>query len=184
MLVSAIIVNHNCSYLTRLCIEALKKSSGDFELEIIVVDNASDAENLSYLKKLHEEKEITLVALQRNTGYGFGNNRGADAARGDYLLILNPDVVVEKDTVRKLLHYAQEHSDLGIVAPQLYFYNDQIQDSCRRFMTPLDLVIKRTPLKRLGRFRARYRHYVMEDFDHSQVQDVDIVTGACFLISK
>lgn len=184
MKLSCIIVNWNLKYLPRLCIEALKRSKTDFPFEIIVVDNDSHDESLEYLEQMHKKGEITLVHSGANLGYGRANNLGAKYAKGKYLLVLNPDISVETDTLQKMVEYMDKNSDIGLLGPQLYFFNGQIQDSCRRFMRPMDLVIKRTPLQRFKFFKKRVEQYVMADFDHSKTQEVDLVTGACFMTPK
>lgn len=78
----------------------------------------------------------------------------------------------------------ETHPEIGILGPQLYFFNGQIQDSCRRFMRPTDLIIKRTPLQRFKYFKNRLDEYVMAKYDHKTTQDVDLVTGACFITPK
>ena len=181
MKLSCIIVNYNLKYLPRLCVEALKRSKCDFPFEIIVVDNDSKDESLEYLKQMDKEGEIRLVEAGGNLGYGRANNLGVKHAKGEYVLILNPDVSVETDTLQKMVDFMQKNHDVGILGPQLFFFNGQIQDSCRRFMRPFDLFIKRTPLKRLTYFKKRVDSYVMADFDHAKTHDVDLVTGACFM---
>ncbi|MBI2638222.1 glycosyltransferase family 2 protein [Candidatus Peregrinibacteria bacterium] len=184
MKISCIIVNWNLKYLPRLCIEALKRSQCDFPFEIIVVDNDSHDESLEYLEQMHKKGEITLVHSGSNLGYGRANNLGVKYAKGKYVLILNPDVSVETDTIQKMVDYMEEHPDTGVLGPQLYFFNGQIQDSCRRFMRPADLIIKRTPLQRFKFLKKRVDEYVMTDYDHKNTQDVDLVTGACFMASR
>lgn len=184
MKVSCIIVNHNLTYLLRLCIEALERSQCNFPFEIIVVDNNSKDENLLYLRKKAQEGKITLISAGSNLGYGKANNLGANHSRGEYLLILNPDVYIEPDALKKMVDFFEKHPGMGILGPQLYFFNGQIQDSCRRFMRPLDLVIKRTPLQRLKALKKRVDEYVMAEYDHQVPREVDLVTGACFLIPK
>lgn len=184
MKVSCIIVNWNLKYLPRLCIEALQRSETDFPFEIIVVDNDSHDESLEYLEKMHRAGEITLVHSGSNLGYGRGNNLGAKYAKGRYILVLNPDVSVEGNMLQKMVDYMDRHPEIGMLAPQLYFFNGQIQDSCRKFMRPTDLIIKRTPLQRFKFLKKRVDEYVMADYDHKTVQEVDLVTGACFMADK
>jgi hypothetical protein len=170
--------------LPRLCIEALKRSKCDFPFEIIVVDNASDDESVQYLEQMHKKGEITLVHSGTNLGYGKANNLGVSYAKGKYVLVLNPDISVEENTLQKMVDYMEHHHEVGLLGPQLYFFNGQIQDSCRRFMRPMDLIIKRTPLRYMRFFAKRVEQYTMADFDHSKTQDVDLVTGACFIMPK
>lgn len=182
--VSCIILNYNLKYLPRLCIEAIKRSNTNFRYEIIVVDNNSHDESLDYLKEMHEKGEIKLVQTGANLGYGKGNNAGVKVATGEYVCILNPDVGVEENTLQLMYDYMKEHPKVGILGPQLYFFNGQIQDSCRRFMRPSDLIIKRTPLRYLPGMKQRVAHYLMADYDKKKTQEVDMVTGACLMLPR
>ena len=184
MKLSCIILNWNLRYLPRLCIEAIRKSKCDFPYEIIVVDNDSHDESLDYLEQMHKKGEITLVHSGSNLGYGKGNNLGVNYAKGEYVLILNPDVSVESDTLQKMVEYMENHKEVGVLAPQLYFFNEEIQDSCRRFMRPADIIIKRTALQRFKVLKKRVDEYLMADYDHKKTQEVDLVTGACLMLQK
>lgn len=182
--VSCIIVNWNLKYLPRLCIEAIQRSQANFQYEIVVVDNDSHDESLEYLKDMAAKKEIRLVQSGANLGYGKGNNLGVEHAHGEYVLILNPDVSLEIDTMQTMVDYMEKHQKVGLLGPQLYFFNGQIQDSCRRFMRPLDLVVKRTPLRHVPMLARRVKKYLMQDYDKKEAQEVDLITGACIMLRK
>mgnify|MGYP002624495518 FL=1 len=185
MKVSVIIVNYNHKYFPKLAVEALEKSKGSFDMEIIVVDNAStDPESLEFLEKAHEDKRLVLVRQQKNVGFGRGNNIGAKVAEGDYIFIHNPDVQVGEKSIQQMVDYLEKHDDVGILGPQLVYSSGKVQESCRRHMGFFDLVLNRTFLGRLPVFKRRVKRYLMEDFDHSKVQEVDLLTGAAMMIPK
>lgn len=185
MLVSVIIVNYNHKYFPKLAVEALEKSEGNFDMEIIVVDNAShDPESLFFLEKAHDQKRLTLVKLPKNIGFGAGNNVGGRIAMGDYIFIHNPDVMVGPESIALMVDYLESHKDIGILGPQLVYSSGKIQESCRRNMRIFDLILNRTFLGRLPIFRRRVKQYLMKDFDHSKIQDVDLVTGAAMMIPR
>ncbi len=167
-----------------MCVEAIEKSITDFDYEIIVVDNGSQDESIESLRALHRANRIHLVEAGKNLGYGKANNLGVQHAKGEFVIISNPDVFVQPDTMQKLFDHLQKNPDIGLIGPRLRYYNGEIQPSCRRHMTFGDLIIKRTLLKHLPAFKARLARYLMQDFDHNQVQDVELITGAYFLMSK
>lgn len=181
-MISVIIVNYNHKYFPRMAIEALENSKADFKFEIIVVDNNSQDESLDFLKQAHQDKRITLIQSKVNLGYGRGNNLGVKHANGKYILICNPDVFVKENSLQKMVDYMEKNQNIGILGPKLQYYNGDIQDSCRRHKGFLDLVIKRTPLRYLPYFKKRLDKYLMHDFDHNSVQEVELLTGACFMI--
>jgi GT2 family glycosyltransferase len=182
--VSIIIVNFNHKYFPRMCVEAIEKSQTNFDYEIIVVDNNSTDESIEYLRKTQKEGRIHLVEAGSNLGYGRGNNLGVKQARGEFLIISNPDVFVKPDTMQTLLDHLEKHPEIGLIGPRLKYYNGQIQESCRRHMTFADLIIKRTFLRKLPRFKKRLDQYLMNDFDHNHTQEVDLITGAYFMMRK
>lgn len=185
MKVSVIIVNYNHKYFPKLAVEALEKSKGSFDMEIIVVDNAShDPESLGFLEKAHEQKRLTLIKSPENIGFGRGNNLGAKVASGDYIFVHNPDVQVAETSIQQMIDYLEKHKDIGILGPQLVYASGKIQESCRRHMSFFDLLLNRTFLGKLPFLKARVRKYLMEDFDHSKTQDVDLLTGAAMMIPR
>lgn len=184
MKISIIIVNYNHKYFPRLCVEAIEAAHVNADIEIIVVDNDSKDESLDTLRKMHCENRIQLIESGKNIGYGKGNNLGVTHARGEFVIVSNPDVFVQADTMQILLDHMEAHPEIGILAPRLRYYNGEVQPSCRRHMTFTDLVIKRTFLKHLPYFRHRLKKYLMKDFDHNTVQEVDLVTGAYFMMRR
>lgn len=184
MKLSITVVNYNQKYFPRLCIEALKKSKVDFEYEIIFCDNNSTDESISYLKNAAKKCDIKLVEPGKNLGYGSGHNFAAREAKGKYILILNTDITVEPDTLKKLVNYLDGHPDVGMVGPKLVYHNGEVQRSCRRNFGLFDLFVKRSFLRKIWPFKKRYEKYLMEDFNHESVQEVDLITGAFMVMPR
>jgi len=181
---SITIVNYNQKYFPRLCVEALKKAKTDFDFEIIVCDNKSSDDSLDYLKSSEKKGHIKLIEPGKNLGYGSGHNLAAKEAKGKYLLILNTDITVEVDTLQKMVDFLERHKNVALLGPKLMYHNGEIQKSCRRNFKFIDLFIKRTFLKKIWPFKKRYENYIMADFDHNNVQEVDLITGAFMMMPK
>lgn len=184
MKLSITIVNYNQKYFPRLCVESLRKSVTDFDFEIIVCDNDSHDESIEYLRQADKEGLIRLVEPKKNIGYGAGHNFAAGHAKGDYILISNTDITVEPNTLQKMVDYMEKHKEVGMLGPKLMYHNGEIQQSCRRNFKIFDLFIKRTFLKKIGPFKKRYRDYIMADFDHNGIQEVDLLVGAFMLLPR
>ncbi len=185
MKVSVIIVNYNHRYFPKMAVEALEKSKTNFPFEIIIVDNNShDDESLTFLERAHKEKRITLLRSPQNVGFGQGNNLGAKIAGGKYIFIHNPDVTVNEDSLQKMTDYLDQNHDIGILGPKLVYSSGKIQESCRRHMKFTDLILNRTILGRIPILKNRVKKYLMDDFDHEKIQDVDLVTGAAMFLPK
>ena len=99
-LVSVIILNYNAGELLLNCIESIKKSAYK-NLEIIVVDNISTDKSQETCKEKYPD--IKLIQNNENFGYCEGNNIGIRAAKGDYIIILNPDTIVESNWIEELI---------------------------------------------------------------------------------
>ncbi len=184
MKLSVTLVNYNQKYFPRMCIESLKKSKTDFEFEIVAVDNNSKDESVEYLEQESEKGTIKFIKSPENLGYGRGHNLGADNSSGEYILIMNVDITVEKDTLQRLVDYMEQHKEIGILGPKLIYHNSDVQASCRRDMSFMDLAIKRLPLRHIPPFKKRCERFLMQDFDHQQIQDVDLLVGAFFLMPR
>lgn len=130
-LISFIVVNYQTSHLVRRLLASLQDVT--IPHEIIVVDNASPNSDWQDLQNF----PITLIRSDTNLGYGLGCNFGAQHAHGEFLCILNPDIIVPEGAVEKWLAMAQgllgQHRPVGIVAPRLTYENGVEQLSAYRF---------------------------------------------------
>ena len=120
-LVSIIILNYNSGNLLVNCIDSIKKSSYS-NYEIIVVDNASDDDSITLCKERFSD--INLVRNKKNLGYSEGNNIGIKEAKGEFLVVLNPDTVVEQNWLDELLGAYQTHGE-GLYQPKLLALDDK-----------------------------------------------------------
>lgn len=184
MKLSIIVVNYNQKYFPRLCTEAIKRSKVNFNYEIVFVDNNSQDESITYLRQQAEKKNITLIESPDNLGYGKGNNLGVKNCHGEYLLIMNPDIIVEEDSIQRMVDYMEKNPQVGVMGPKLTYPDGKVQESCRRNMTFFDLIVKRTFLQKIPTFKKRLKKYLMEDFDHNQEREVDLLCGACYIFPR
>ena len=120
-LVSIIVLNYNAGELLLNCIESIKKSAYK-NLEIIVVDNISTDKSQKVCKEKYPD--IKLIQNDENFGYCEGNNIGIRKARGDFIMILNPDTIVEPDCIRELI-FAHEKLGEGLYQPKILSLNEK-----------------------------------------------------------
>ena len=120
-LVSVIVLNYNAGELLLNCIESIKKSAYK-NLEIIVVDNISTDKSQKVCKEKYPD--IKLIQNDENFGYCEGNNIGIRKARGDFIMILNPDTIVEPDCIRELI-FAHEKLGEGLYQPKILSLNEK-----------------------------------------------------------
>jgi N-acetylglucosaminyl-diphospho-decaprenol L-rhamnosyltransferase len=181
MELSIVILNYRSKELTAHCVDTIRKS-GKGDYEIMIVDNKSEDDSAEFLHNAFPE--IRVIANKKNLGYGAGNNIGIKQAKGDYVLILNPDVEIEYSAIQKMLSYIKNYPDVGIVGPQLIYPNGQIQDSYRKFPKFFDLIVKRTKLHKFPLLKKRMTDYLMHDVNPHKTQEVDWLVGAALLIPR
>jgi N-acetylglucosaminyl-diphospho-decaprenol L-rhamnosyltransferase len=180
---SVIIVNWNVCNLLRRCLASIEANRGSLSLEVIVVDNASSDNSVAIVQQ--EFPQACLIASQQNLGYTGGNNLGAKAARGRYLLILNPDTEIVGDALEQMVAYLDSHPEVGAMGPQLLNPDGSVQSSRRRFPELATAFFEGTPFSRQWFPNNRFeRAYYMADHPDDEIQLVDWLTGAALMIRR
>jgi N-acetylglucosaminyl-diphospho-decaprenol L-rhamnosyltransferase len=179
---SIIILQHNTPEHVTRNLEALQKADLPPNTEIIVVNNGGKNANDKVPKEAYVNLDVKFFDTP-NDGFPAGNNFGLKQTEARYYAFINPDIVVQPDTMVKLLDYLKRNPKVGIVSPQLRYRDGTVQDNYRVFPRILDLIIKRIPFLR-KRFPQRMRSYLMWDRDPGTSQAVDWVTGAFIIVTK
>lgn len=125
-LVSLVLVTYNSTAYIRACLTALKKVTYR-PLELVVVDNRSQDQTVSLVKKTLTRwpYQTRIVTNHQNFGYAKANNIGVDQAKGKYVFILNPDVVVKPDLLQPLVDKAESNAQIMACQPTVYLLQDQ-----------------------------------------------------------
>jgi GT2 family glycosyltransferase len=181
-MISVVIVNYKMKKLIKNCVQWIKDAKWEIPFEIIVVDNDSQENAEEYLKKFHPE--IRYIQNAVNVGMGGGTNVGIRAAKGDYVLVMNPDIFVFPGTIEKLYNYLETNEQVGIVAPQLLNPDASIQYSCYAWHGPLTPAYRRTFLGKLPWAKKDLARFLMTDWDHQNTREVDWIQGSCWLVPK
>lgn len=174
------IVNWNAREPLRAALSSILANPPRFAYEILVLDNASSDGSVQMLEK--EFPEVKLIVSESNLGFSKGHNLAARAAQGRYLFILNPDTEVLPGALDALVQYAERHPEIGIIGPKILNPDGSLQYSCRRFPNPAAALFRNTPLGKLFPNNPYTRDYLMTDWDHNSVREVDWVSGAALFI--
>ncbi|GBC93005.1 N-acetylglucosaminyl-diphospho-decaprenol L-rhamnosyltransferase [bacterium HR15] len=176
------IVNWNAREHLRAALRSIYAHAPRFPFEVLVLDNASQDGSVQMVEK--EFPQVRLLVSERNLGFAKGHNELARHAQGRYLLILNPDTLMLEDALDNLIRFAEAHPEAGIIGPKLLNPDGSLQYSCRRFPNPIAAIFRNTPLGRLFPHNRYTRDYLMLDWDHRSVREVDWVSGAAMLVSR
>lgn len=142
------------------------------DYELIVSSNSCYSQTKQEKIK-QKTSRIRWVFNEKNGGFAYGMNRGLELARGDYLMIANPDLKM-KCGLREALAFLNQHDEVGAVGPLIKDEDGVQQDSARAYLT-VSSWVKRNIMRVLGK---------EERYDYSSVRTVDWVIGACILMKR
>jgi N-acetylglucosaminyl-diphospho-decaprenol L-rhamnosyltransferase len=172
------VVSYNTRDVLARCLESVRAASDGLDMELIVVDNASCDGSAEMVGERFPE--ASLLANERNVGFGRANNQAFARTGGRYILMLNPDTDVRSDALRRLVNFADHHPAAGAIGARLENPDGSLQHSAFRFpdlrqaffgffdLVPLDAPIN-------GRYRA-------EEF--ARAFAAEHVLGACLLLRR
>lgn len=180
MKISVIIVSWNVKEKLKSNLRALLKSRGEFDLEIFVVDNNSVDGSAQMVAD--NFPQVKLIANKNNLGFAKANNQAIKQSQGDYILLLNPDMLVRVDTIKNLLKWAKENRQAGIIGCKLLDGKEKILPHVRRFPKFFDQAAIILKLPHL--FPNILNKYLKKDFDYSRDAQVDSVRGGFFCIKR
>jgi GT2 family glycosyltransferase len=181
-LISVLVVNHNVRELLLDTLNALENEVWP-NLEVIVADNASADGSAAAVRC--EFPSVRLLSLTENVGYGRANNVAFEQAKGDLVLLLNPDVTVTPGCLQHLVRFLENHPDAGAVGPRLVRQDGSPDLAARRsFPTPAASFYRVTALSRLFPGSARFNRYNLGALDPAREHEMDAGTGACLLIRR
>lgn len=147
-----------------------------------MLDNASRDGSAEMVRR--HFPRVRLLESAENLGFARGYNRATQDAEGRHVFILNPDTVVQPGALGRLVAFLDGHPAAGAAAPRLLNSDGSLQASCRRFPTPLAAILRNTFLGRLVPRNRHARAYLMADWDHSSVREVDWVSGAAMCVRR
>ncbi|MFL7892992.1 MAG: glycosyltransferase family 2 protein [Anaerolineales bacterium] len=176
--VSIIIVNWNTRDLLSQCLRSIFASRTTKEIEVWVVDNGSTDDSVEMVREDFPQVEITVN--EHNVGFAHANNQAIKRSSGDTVMLLNPDTLVDRDVIEKLLHFLEIHSDAGVVGPRLLNPDRSLQESAYPEPT---LFREFWRMFHLDRFNS-YAEYPMDKWSIDQAVEVDVLMGACMLIRR
>ena len=180
---SVIIVNYNVKHFLEQCLHAVQKASKNIDAEVFVVDNNSVDGSVALL---HEKfPDIQLIENKENLGFSKANNQAIKKASGKYVLLLNPDTVVEEDTFEKVLGFMNEHPEAGGLGVKMIDGKGLfLPESKRGLPTPWVAFYKMFGLSALFPKSKIFGKYHLSYLNENEIHEVDVLAGAFMLIRK
>lgn len=182
-MVSIIIVNYNVYADVMNCIESIKEFEKDISYEIIVVDNNSHDRSIE--KITTQIPDVIFMPLEQNYGFGYANNRAMEIAKGEYFLLMNPDIEVSDDSILSMVEYIKANDNVAAVGPVQINPNSGIEryyslfpSFYSRMMQEFGLYVKAPFMKQI------FNQFWNDNIRKGKPFDVDWIIGSCLLLRR
>jgi len=183
MQLSIVIVNYNVKHFLLQCLKSVQKAISGIEAEVFVVDNASSDNSVEMLKE--KFPWVNLIANKANKGFSYANNQAIKLARGEFVLLLNPDTLVEEDTFAKCLEFMNHTPDAGALGVKMINGKGEfLPESKRALPIPSVAFYKIFGFSKLFPRSKRFGSYHLTYLDNKKTQPVEVLSGAFMFIRK
>ncbi len=183
IVISVIIVNYNVKDFLEQALLSLRRALKDIPSEVIVVDNASVDGSVPMLKKRFPE--VILIESEKNLGFSRGNNLGLEKAHGEYIVLLNPDTVVQEDTFTKLLTFFEENPQADAATCKILNPDGTFSIDCRHSIpTPSTAFWKMIGFAQLFPKSRIFGKYNLTYLDENQTYQVEAISGSFMMMKR
>lgn len=178
---SIVIVNYNVRFFLEQTLASVYRSKTDFDFEVWVVDNHSTDDSLQMLAA--HFPQVQVIANADNKGFSAANNQAIRQAAGQYILLLNPDTIIQEDTLQKCVHFMDAHPDAGALGVRMVDGTGRfLPESKRGFPSPWAALSKMSGLSALFPHSRWFGQYHLSYLDENENHEVDVLSGAFMLL--
>lgn len=184
MLLTVAINSYKNPEMLKLCLQSVRTAltAVKGETEIVVVDGETGEDTAMMMRE--EFPEVRFFPEEKNIGFGGLVNRGLAESKGEYILLLNYDISLGKNTILELLSFLQSHTNVGVVGPELRNFDGSSQISAFRFYRPMTIIYRRTPLGRTVWGKRHNEWFTYQDTNLHKSQKVDWIMGSSLMVSR
>ncbi len=183
MELSVIIVNYNVKHFLEQCLHSVQNASKNSTVEIFVVDNNSVDGSAQLIN--NKFPNLHFIENKENVGFSKANNQAIKLAKGKYILLLNPDTVVEEDTFEKVISFMNTHPDAGGLGVKMIDGKGTfLPESKRGLPTPWVAFYKIFGLSKLFPNSKTFGKYHLSYLNENEIHEIDVLAGAFMLMRK
>ncbi|MCH8555987.1 MAG: glycosyltransferase family 2 protein [Schleiferiaceae bacterium] len=183
MKLSIVIVNYNVKHFLEQCLLSVRAATTNMEAEVFVVDNNSSDGSMAMVAA--KFPEVITICNQENVGFSVANNQAMRMAKGEYILLLNPDTVVEESTFEEGIAFMDTHPDAGgLGAKMIDGKGVFLPESKRGLPTPSVAFYKIFGISKLFPHSPKFSRYHMGHLNSAAVHEIEILAGAFMLMRK
>jgi len=176
-------VNYNVKVFLENSLISIQKAMEGIQGEIIVVDNASDDGSVEMVRQ--KFPAVKLIANKENVGFASANNQAIKEARGEYLVLLNPDTVLQENTLKVMMDFLDKNPEVGLAGCKILNPDGTLQLACRRsFPTPWVAFTKVVGLSNIFPRSHIFGKYNLAYLDPDKTYEVDAVSGSFMFVRR
>ena len=177
MKLAVIIVNYNVKYFLKQCLESVYNSSSLENIEVYVVDN--DSKDGSVEMVVESFPKVKLIANKKNVGFSTANNQAIKETNADYVVLLNPDTLVQSDSFEKVIKFMDEHPDAGGLGVTMIDGNGKfLPESKRGLPTPEVAFYKIFGFSKIFPKSKKFGKYHLGYLDKNETHKIEVLSGA------
>ena len=179
--ISVVIVNYNVEFFLEQCLNSVTKAIEGIDGEVFVVDNNSLDNSVEMVKA--KFPNVKCIENKQNVGFSKANNQAIELSDSKYILLLNPDTVVEETTFRKVIDFMESHPDAGGLGVRMVDGKGRfLPESKRGLPTPNVAFYKIFGLSRIFKKSPKFNRYHLGYLDEFKNHEIDILSGAFMLM--
>lgn len=180
---SIIIVNYNVQYFLEQCLLSVEKAISGLNAEVFVVDNNSVDGSVEMVQ--NKFPWVKLLANKDNPGFSKANNQAMRIAMGEYVLLLNPDTIVQEDTFQQVVHFMNEHLEAGGLGVKMVDGRGNfLPESKRGLPTPSTAFYKIFGISSIFSKSKKFNRYYLGHLSNDEVHEIEILSGAFMMMRK
>ncbi len=168
--------------LLRLCLQSIRKHVSGIDYEVLSVD--SGTEEATEMMVREEFPEVRFFPYAENVGFKTLVNRSIEESRGEYIFLINSDIIITEDTIPAFLRFFDAHPEVALAGPRQINFNGEDQLSCFHFYRPLTILCRRTIVGKLPWGKQHLDWFLMKDYDRKSPRAVDWVMGSAMFVRK
>ncbi len=177
MKLSVVIVNYNVSHFLKQCLQSVQHAIANIEAEIWVVDNNSSDDSCAMVRC--DFPDVKLIENKENVGFSRANNQAIEQSKGEFVLILNPDTLVEKDTFVTCIQFLEDTPKAGSVGVRMINGEGHfLPESKRALPVPSVAFYKVFGLSKLFPKSKRFSSYHLTNVNENETHAVEVLSGA------
>lgn len=183
MKLSIVIVNYNVKYILEQCLHSVFAAIQNIEAEVFVVDNNSVDGSCTMITE--KFPWVHLIENKENVGFSKANNQAIRISKGEYILLLNPDTVVEEDTFTKTIAFMDEHPQGGGLGVAMIDGKGKFLPESKRGLPTLSVSFyKMFGFHKVFPHSKRFNYYYLGHLSNNEVHEIEILSGAFMLMRK